>query len=228
MIMSSRASITAFAVACAVAFGLPRSAAAHNTTGVCWEDFSKNDFALRWDAYTQGGGGAFMGWSHVLTNGQLVECNVGGNYYTNVAASCWSWRHLCGNAYINVGADYHIHVGDFLGRVGPAVNRAPVQAHSAGLKLHIYMEQPGRGPGAPPELVDLDYIQIKTANAILSVKDASGVWWDSPVYTPNSADYYYDVSAFGWEITEAVITGPPGALTAPQLGGIYIATPSAG
>ena len=51
------------------------------------------------------------------------------------------------------------------------------------------------------------------------------VWWDSQVYAPNSADYYYDVSNFAWEITEATITAPPGGATEPQLGGIYIATP---
>ena len=198
----------------------PRSASAHNTTSVCWETFTKNDFAIEWDAYTQSGGFSFFGWSKII-NGALATCPAGGAYDASEAQGCWMWRHLCGNSYIRVGADAHIHVPDYLGRGGPAVTRGPVQAHTAGFKLHMYMEKQG-----VKVLSDLDYIQIKgSTNAILSVKDAQGVWWDSGAYAPNSGDFYYDVSDFGWEITEAALTNVAGAGAAPQLGGIYFTMP---
>jgi hypothetical protein len=85
----------------------------------------------------------------------------------------------------------------------------------------MYMEKSGN-----KVLADLDYIQIKgSVSAILSVKDEAGVWWDSGPFAPNTADYYYNVSDFGWEITEAAITNVAGAGAAPQLGGIYFRMP---
>lgn len=85
----------------------------------------------------------------------------------------------------------------------------------------MYMEKQG-----VKVLSDMDYIQIKVSvNAILSVKDAAGGWWDSAPLAPNSADFYHDVSAFGWEITEAALINVAGAGAAPQLGGIYFRMP---
>ena len=199
----------------------PHVAEAHNTTGICWEDFSKNDFVLNNDYYTVVQKGVGLGWSKLASNGALALCGGTGAYDASTAANCWMWRHRCVTAYINVGADAHMHIPDYLGRLGAPVQRGPVQAHTTGYPLRVYMEQ-----GGAHALVDLNYIQVKgTVNAILSVKDAAGTWWDSSVLTPNTADLYYNVTDFGWDITEAKLMNVPGAGAAAVMGGIYILTP---
>jgi hypothetical protein len=64
-----------------------------------------------------------------------------------------------------------------------------------------------------------------TESVIVNVKDENGVWWESSALTPNSGDYYWDISNHGWEITEAQIYVVSGSLGQPHVGGIYARLP---
>lgn len=189
----------------------------------CWEQMTKNTFALNNDFYTTQGGATFIGWSQISSLGALEYCEAGTDYDVAEANHCWMWRHRCDTSidYIRIGANAHIHVPDYLGRLGPVETRGYFQPHQTGWLLHVYLE----GPGGGHDLVDLDYIHIAgVATAILSVKDDDGVWWDSGPLPPNGGDAYYDVSDFGWLIRDAVLTDVAGTGRAVELDGVYFVT----
>jgi hypothetical protein len=224
------------------------SADAHPTTSSCWEQWD-SVFATS-NIYNKGATGD-INWSMLNANGQVVQCTPSPSIPADTSA-CWQWRRRCGEHYIRVEAPGHIH-GWFdnwpaqnavfctkngltgfapAGTVSPncpnwAVEpREDFKPHDFATDLHVWVEHLS---SHGIHLFDLEYVRNSGSTPMrLSVKDEAGTWWTTVLgpnaIGPNGEEYYWNVTDFGWEITQARMrndnsSGPP-----VTLGGVYFST----